>query len=49
MVPPQEIMVKLIQGGYSKVCDLDALRVDSVKDTMDDPVFTSRIHGLENN
>jgi hypothetical protein len=48
MVPPEEIMVQLFRRRHSKMCNLDPLRVDSLKDPVDDPVLASRIDGLEN-
>ena len=48
MVPPEEIMVQLFRRRYSKVGNLDSLRIDPFKDPVDNPVLASRIDGLEN-
>src|SRR6266566_1150938 len=45
----QETMIELLRSRLLEVRDADPLRVDPLKDPVNDAVFAPRIHGLQNN
>jgi hypothetical protein len=49
MVPPEEIVIKLLRGGYAKVSNPDALRVDALEDATNRAVLAASVHRLQHN